>query len=336
MSFYIDTHIHTREVSNCSRVFGRDMVHIYKQMGYGGVVVSDHYHDEFFDGIFPCSMSWEEKAEAFIRGYREARDEGEKINFTVLLGMEINFAPYNIDFLVFGIDEAFLINNPRLWSLSLKWFKKLAEANNLLVYQAHPCRPGTTPANPDYIDGVEVYNGINKYYYEQKYNDEAMEYAINNNKKMSAGSDFHFSNCGGLGGLVLPERPKNSAELAQMMREDSVDLYRAGMDGTEEPDITISDEEQFNLSRLCAKENMLLRKNGVEVFKYRINNDETAITVRNPEEDDRIVYLDFDVIGLRSARQVFNHTTGKYCGYTDRELWGLVKGGGETVFIVKP
>ena len=125
MKYLFDTHVHTKESSSCSRIPAKEMVRMYRDAGYSGVVVTDHYHDGFFDGPFFSNISWERKVDHFLRGYYAAKEEEDKTGFKILMGMEINFTPYNIDFLTFGFDRQFLVDNPRMWMLTLKYFSQL-------------------------------------------------------------------------------------------------------------------------------------------------------------------------------------------------------------------
>lgn len=81
----MDIHIHTKESSYCARVDARDVVHLYKEKGYQGLIITDHYNREFFDH-FP-NETWKEKVDHYLEGYaRRKRKErkSEWIFFSVL------------------------------------------------------------------------------------------------------------------------------------------------------------------------------------------------------------------------------------------------------------
>ena len=142
-----DVHVHTMETSPCGKVRGAEVVKLYKKMGYDGIVITDHYSDRFFMSV--AGQKWETKMEKFLAGYREAFRAGSEIGLNVLLGMEINFRWSLNDYLVYGIDEDFLLENPFLHKKGLKSFRRLADKYGYLVYQAHPFRIGMTRADPD-------------------------------------------------------------------------------------------------------------------------------------------------------------------------------------------
>ena len=40
----LDTHVHTSQVSPCGKVPAEEMIELYKEAGYGGVIITDHYY----------------------------------------------------------------------------------------------------------------------------------------------------------------------------------------------------------------------------------------------------------------------------------------------------
>lgn len=202
-SFRIDLHVHTRETSFCGKTKGQVVAELYKKAGYDGIVITDHYNKGFFRK-FPKSMTWEEKIDHFLRGYHSTLEEGKKLGLKVFLGIEIKFNKSPREFLVYGIDEAFLKKYPELYKLGIENFRKLvdglAPTYSILIYQAHPFRPGLTPVRPELIDGVEVYNGNPR---QDSHNELALSFANKHNLKMVSGSDFHRLPDLARGGIVL-------------------------------------------------------------------------------------------------------------------------------------
>jgi histidinol phosphatase-like PHP family hydrolase len=141
-----ETHMHTSETSQCGRVEAREGIRLYKEAGYDGVVITDHYYDGFFKKI--DNASWENKIDCYLRGYRNAVCEGAKLSLKVLLGIEIRFVENANDYLVYGITEKFLKENPELYKLGLKGFNELIEKEDMLIYQAHPYRHGSASTIP--------------------------------------------------------------------------------------------------------------------------------------------------------------------------------------------
>ena len=44
-----DIHTHTSEVSPCGKVEAEKVVELYKEAGYTGIVITDHYYEGFFE-----------------------------------------------------------------------------------------------------------------------------------------------------------------------------------------------------------------------------------------------------------------------------------------------
>lgn len=216
-SYIFDTHVHTSETSPCGKIDGAMVSRLYKNAGYHGIVITDHYYDGYFNSL--KIRNWEDKVEYFLQGYRNAYKEGQKIGLNVLLGIEIRFTENFNDYLVYGIDEEFLVENPMLYKLGLREFKKLIKGTDALIYQAHPYRLLISPANPQYLDGVEVFNGNPRH---NSRNHRALKFANENNLKMISGSDFHQNQDLAIGGIILPENPETSIEFSGLLNDNRI------------------------------------------------------------------------------------------------------------------
>jgi predicted metal-dependent phosphoesterase TrpH len=211
--YKIDTHVHTCEVSACAQVGAKDVVRLYKEAGYDGIVITDHYYKGFFheaDGV-----SWENQIDYFLEGYRNAAEEGEKLGLKVFLGTEIRFTENPSDYLIYGVTEEFLKANPRLHHLGLKGFKKLVENEDILIFQAHPFRSGMVVADPLDVHGVEGHNGNPRH---NSRNHMAVNYAIENDMRMSSGSDFHQVEDLARGGMKFDRDIQTSSEFVKALR----------------------------------------------------------------------------------------------------------------------
>lgn len=222
-SLKYDTHVHTSEISRCGKVDAKTLVHLYKKAGYHGIVITDHYTREYFDNL--SYNSWNEKINEYLRGYVAAFEEGEKIGLKVLLGMELRFEENDNDYLVYGFNSEFLFKNPMLYKMNIKSFKKSIENTPILVYQAHPFRITVTPANAEYLHGIEIYNGNPRH---NSNNEKALDYATKYNLKMLSGSDFHQIQDIARGGIIVSEAPANSLEFAELLRANGILGYIRG------------------------------------------------------------------------------------------------------------
>ena len=219
--FKYDVHVHTSETSSCGKVPAVQVVRMYKDAGYKGIIITDHFFNGFFDSL--GSISWESKIDSFLCGYKSAKSEGDKVGLTVILGMEMRFNNSPNDYLVYGTDETLLKNNSEIYKFGLEKFKTFAKDNGLLIYQAHPYRPNITAASPKLLDGVEVYNGNPRH---NSHNNSALEFACHNGLKMLSGSDFHQVEDLARGGIILEQKVHNMDELLAVLKSQAYELIK--------------------------------------------------------------------------------------------------------------
>lgn len=214
MEYLIETHMHTSEVSPCGRVGACEGIRTYKELGYGGVVITDHFFDRFFESL--SSMSWHDKVDQYLTGYRLAVGEGVRLGVRVFLGMEYCIPGTGDDILIYGFDEQFLYDHENLHLLSADKLCKVARMNGLLLLQAHPFRKYISRVYDEMIEGMEVYNGNRRH---DSNNDRAAEYASHKGLISVSGSDFHQMEDAGRGGIYLETLPHDSKELASILRK---------------------------------------------------------------------------------------------------------------------
>jgi hypothetical protein len=188
MAFLYETHLHTAGVSKCSVSKGADYIAPYKDLGYTGIIITDH----FFHGNSGLSrkLPWNEWVNEFCRGYEEAKEEGDKRGLDVFFGWEEAFDICD-EYLVYGLDKAWLLEHPEMrnWSRGEQYAE--VKKSGGCVVQAHPFRErdyiSRVILSTGCVDGIEVAN---------KGNDEsadalAYRYAKKLNKPMTAGTDIH-------------------------------------------------------------------------------------------------------------------------------------------------
>lgn len=212
MEYKYELHCHTGCVSRCGRVEPEEIVKLYKKEGYSGIVVTDHYSPMTF------KPNWcpQKQTDFYLSGYRRMKAAAGD-DFTVLLGIELRHYGTANDYLIYGIDEEFIYNAGNLMTVMEKRVYQLAHSRGYLVYQAHPFRVGMRRCNPDYIDGVEVYNGKT----DLKSNTKALEWAKANNKLMVSGSDFHVVKNLARGGIITDKPINNNSELLDVLKKQN-------------------------------------------------------------------------------------------------------------------
>jgi predicted metal-dependent phosphoesterase TrpH len=215
--YRIDTHVHTSEVSPCGKIGASQLVHLYKNSGYSGVVITDHFYQGYFDRL--GEREWEDKIDIYMSGYRTALEEGKKVGLNVMLGIELRFTENINDYLVYGINETFLKENGPVFGLGIEGFSKLINGKDILIYQAHPYRNGMITANPELIHGVEIYNGNARH---NSRNNLALKFAEDNNLKKISGSDFHELTDLARGGICVSENISTSEKLCSLLKNNMV------------------------------------------------------------------------------------------------------------------
>lgn len=189
MSYRYETHMHTSEASACGRSTAAEMVRSYKEQGYTGIFVTDH----FFNGncSIDKSLPWAEKVKAFCKGYENALAEGQKVGLDVFFGFEycVNAA----DFLVYNLDKEWLLAHPDIdkWD-ARRAFALMREEGGFIIH-AHPFRErgyiDCIQLYPRDVDGVEVYNGAQRN--DEYMNERGKLYAMMYGLPYTAGSDSH-------------------------------------------------------------------------------------------------------------------------------------------------
>lgn len=212
MEYKYEMHCHTGCVSRCGRVEPEKIVQLYKEKGYNGIVVTDHYSPMTF------TPNWcpQKQIDFYLSGYRRMKAFAGD-DFTVLLGLELRHYFTANDYLIYGVDEEFFYN---AGNLMLPWEKqvfKMCRDKGYLVFQAHPFRTGIRQCNPDYIDGVEVYNGKTN----KEQNTKALEWAKSNNKLMVSGSDFHTVKNLARGGIITDLPIKSNKDLLEVLKSQN-------------------------------------------------------------------------------------------------------------------
>lgn len=222
-----ELHAHTSECDLAAHATAAELVRIYHAAGYSGMVITDHYFATFYKW-FAAELEGKSHREIMARrlkGYYEARNEGEKLGFTVLPGAEVRFdkSPYGInDFLVFGCDEDFFLTAPRLNELTSLDELKAILPENACVVLAHPFRVKMTVMDPTPLFGIEAYNGLT----EPFRNAMAEDYARHFGKPVTAGSDCHHRDHACKGGIETPHIIRTPKDLTDVLKSGEYTLYR--------------------------------------------------------------------------------------------------------------
>lgn len=215
----IELHLHTAETSKCGNVCAKDIIKEYHKCGYGAVVITDHYAASTFD---KPKVFGEEKAERFLKGYREAKKWGDELGVKVFLGAELRFAASNAnDYLCYGLDEDFFYEHCDMDLGRLGDFEKI-KPEKALLYQAHPFRNGITVVDPKRLFGVEVFNG---HVGHDSRNSIALQWARMHKLHAISGSDSHHVSTLCNGGIISNEDVETMDDLLKILRTDNYALF---------------------------------------------------------------------------------------------------------------
>ena len=218
--FKYELHCHTNMVSRCGRVHPSEIAKLYKEKGYSGIVLTDHYSPMTWKN--PVQLVKPQSAyDFYLSAYYEMK-KYEDDDFTVLFGMELRHYGTANDYLIYGLEPEWLRTQGNLLRLMERDVYNLMHSAGFLVYQAHPFRPGMIRCNPDYIDGIEVYNGKTN----KKQNEKAYEWAKQNNKLMVSGSDFHTKAHLARGGIITNQKINNNVDLLNVLKSQNYELIR--------------------------------------------------------------------------------------------------------------
>lgn len=214
-----ELHCHTNDVSRCAHSSAEEAVEFYKERGYDGIVITDHYSPQTF--LFHKALAPHKYIDMYLKGYKRAKAVcGE--DFTVLLGCEVRFFFTIDDFLIYGLSEDFLRNSGNLMKMYLKKLFSLCDRKNLLLLEAHPFRELRFRHNPKYLHGCEVFNGKDK---GRPANEKAVKWAKENNfAVVTSGGDFHDKNSTTPGGIITDEPIRTNEDLLRILRSGKYKL----------------------------------------------------------------------------------------------------------------
>ena len=221
MQFKTELHAHTSEVSPCGHVTAPEVADRFIKEGYSSLVITNHYSAYIINNL---TGTWREKMDYYMHPYYLMREHaGDRLH--VILGCELRFEGNINDYLIYGITEEFLRENPDLHKMSLRSFAPLARENGFLVVQAHPFRNGIEIVSPELLDGMETFNGTPTY---DGRNLIADAWAKRYNLLRTSGSDFHNPDQFGTGGILTSAAIRTGEELVAVLKSGDYTLHCTG------------------------------------------------------------------------------------------------------------
>lgn len=222
MMYKIETHMHTLHTSACGHLNASELVPEYIKAGFGAVVVTDHFNRatvKYLNIDLKSPDAWR----PFFYGYDEMKKAAEGTGLNIILGTEVRFDGSENDYLVYGFEPDKIFRDPdAVMSSTLAQFKKKCEECGAVIIQAHPFRDGCYPSPPELLDGIEV---LNLHPRQNNNNSQALKFAHDNNKLMTAGSDCHRKGDFCRAGILSEWLPKDTFDMARLIKENDYLLF---------------------------------------------------------------------------------------------------------------
>lgn len=213
--YLYETHCHTAPVSKCGKASAEETVIFYKEMGYDGIFITNH----FLDGNINSearALQYPEQIYYYFSDYEKAAEHGKEVGLKVFPGVELSYK--GTDFLIYGLEKDWYIGHPEILEK-----KKSAELPYLmeagaLVIQAHPYREANYIDHirlfPRNVHGAEIYNSGQTW----ESNELAVLYAEHYNLLTTCGSDNHWA-----GDVFIKLREKGfRPEIAGMCSDNEI------------------------------------------------------------------------------------------------------------------
>ena len=219
--FKTETHLHTAETSPCGRVSAVEMVKQYYKAGYRTLFISDHFYEKYFESL--GNLTWDEKVEQFLKGYRVAKETGEALGMHILLAAELRLNCSINDYLLYGIDENLLKCMQHVFEMTIEEFYSYAKEHGITVIQAHPYRDYKCTPTPESVDGFEAHNSNPRH---ENFYEKVMELASEYKKPVIAGSDAHRPQDIALSGVMTRQEICTVQDFLQAFYENELVLIK--------------------------------------------------------------------------------------------------------------
>ena len=159
MKYKYETHLHTSPVSACARASVEDSVRAYKELGYAGLFITNHFIGANIAKEVR-ELPYAEQLEFYYQDYLDAKRIGDEIGIDVFFGIETSYK--GTDFLVYGLGIDWYRAHPEIMEMKKKEMLAFMRSEGALLIQAHPFREASYIDHirlfPKDVDGVEIIN----------------------------------------------------------------------------------------------------------------------------------------------------------------------------------
>ena len=208
--YKIETHAHTSPMSPCADLTADRVIARYAELGFDAVAITNHFCPYSFQGDDAKTVK-----ERFLADFYTAKNAAEKYGITAILGMEIRFPESCNDYLVYGFDQDDIDTLFEQTKVDYKTFYK-QKSDKMVFIQAHPFRDGMAKTDPAFLDGIEAFNMHP--HHNARIGIAAQFAKAHPHLIATCGTDFHHEGHQGLGGILTKTLPRDSFELANLLK----------------------------------------------------------------------------------------------------------------------
>ena len=232
--YLYETHLHMSPLSACAKAGIRETLTYYKEAGYAGVFITDHFIDA---NVAHClrDLPYDEKINGYFDMMEEALPVADELGLTAFLGFEMSFE--GTHFLVYGIDRAWCLAHTDMDKMRKSELLRMMMDDGALLIHAHPFREAGFIDHirlyPRHVHGVEILNAGRTDFA----NEMARQYCENYGLIPFAGTDNHHAGAG--------ERNRFAGMAIDAPLRDVADFKDAVLSGRAKP--FIRDEAGFRL-----------------------------------------------------------------------------------------
>ena len=221
--YLYETHLHTAPVSKCAKTSVFETLKFYKEVGYTGVFLTNHFLDGNING--DRSRPYEEQIRFFCTDYEDGVQIGHEIGLDVFFGVEMSYG--GTDFLVYGLDKEWYLAHPEIMDMKKSQLLPFLMECGALVIQAHPFREAKYIDHirlfPRCVHGVEIYNACRTDFE----NAMAEQYVQNYNLLSFAGSDNHVGSAlPKLSGMQTDTPIQSEADFVKRVLNGDMSVFR--------------------------------------------------------------------------------------------------------------
>lgn len=222
----MDLHCHCNPGSQCATIAPEEAPALLKEKGIDGMVLTNHCYPRHCNSLTP---DLKEQPKRYVEVFHRAKAAGDALGIKVFFGAEVTLIneAKKMEFLLYGLSEQDFIDSFPLYTLSQKELFDYCNQRDILMVQAHPFRDeqGHTPADPKYMHGIEALNAHLNF---ADHFEDARKLAVENGLIITGGSDFHYPQQAGAGGMILPDDIEDQFMLRDYLRSCTPRFYRKG------------------------------------------------------------------------------------------------------------